>query len=82
MNFRTTLGKIRDLSRNFEKVFWQIREKGFSKKFRKHVDEFSENFRHRWSGHIMGDQLINSLLTGYKTNVSCDKASMSRDKKC
>ena len=27
-----------------------------------------------------GNQLINSLLTGYKTHVSCDKISMSRDK--
>ena len=28
-----------------------------------------------------GNQLINSLLTGYKILVSCDKISMSRDKK-
>ena len=27
-----------------------------------------------------GNQLINSLLTGYKTHVSCDKTSMSCDK--
>ena len=27
-----------------------------------------------------GNQLINSLLTGYKTHVSCDKASVSRNK--
>ena len=29
-----------------------------------------------------GNQLINSLLTGYRAHVSCDKASMSRDKEC
>ena len=29
-----------------------------------------------------GNQLINSLLTGYKTHVSCNKTSMSCDKKC
>ena len=27
-----------------------------------------------------GNQLINSLLTGYKTHLLCDKISMSRDK--
>ena len=28
-----------------------------------------------------GNQLINSLLTCYKVHVSCDKTSLSRDKK-
>ena len=28
-----------------KKVFWKICEKHFLKKFRKNIDEFSENFR-------------------------------------
>ena len=60
MNFRATLGKIRDLSGNFEKHFFgKSVKKHFSKKFRKNIGNFSENFCHSWSRNI-----INCSLTG------------------
>ena len=59
MNFRTTLGKSRHLSVNFNFFLANPQKKYFSKNFRKKISEFSVNFRHSWSRHP-----INSVVTG------------------
>ena len=57
---------------------------GYKPEFTQYGPNEVRSVRRDWGLRIFqygpGNQLINSLLTGYKTFLSCDKTSMSRNK--